>query len=497
MLVLSTISCVYQVEAQESSLVIDAPSSVIEGRTFQVHVTDQNGNPIQGAEVTLSFTIQGEEGKPSAEGVSPPETPTDSNGTTQITAPRIPSGSIIATLTVYKQGYLPGETQILIEKGDFFLDAPYMVIEGTTFPIYVTDDNGNPIQGAEVLFTIPGDQPVVDTYYTDSAGTAQITAPPVQKDTTAMITAWKNDNIDETEILIQNSQGNLALEAPSSVIEGKTFQVRVTDDNGNPIQGAQVTLSIITPPAGDNPGMGEVAMCDPTDNTGTTWITAPTVNNNTVATITASKRGYSPDETDILIVNEEGKKDYQQFFTDYAINQVAEEGMISGKIDVRHPVQQEGLSTMVTTYNTPLSITIESATAEKLSIVVAGPEGTTGKIITVRFGPGTLDDMNNVSVLYDNEFISRVSFDAIFQGGNDTNATAKWTSVLAVDSEGNQTLYCLIRIPHFSEHTITISSIAKVVAAIGGITAVILYITVIGVVALIYVVPIWYFQKKP
>jgi hypothetical protein len=50
----------------------------------------------------------------------------------------------------------------------------------------------------------------------------------------------------------------------------------------------------------------------------------------------------------------------------------------------------------------PLSISLESVSKEKLTFVVNGPEGVFGSILLVRFGAGTLKDMKNITVIYDN-----------------------------------------------------------------------------------------------
>jgi hypothetical protein len=57
---------------------------------------------------------------------------------------------------------------------------------------------------------------------------------------------------------------------------------------------------------------------------------------------------------------------------------------------------------------------------------------------------------------------------------------------------GNNGAQILVSIPHFSEHEITIYSVAgNVVEALGGITAVIVYIAICMVVAAVFVCSIY------
>ena len=111
--------------------------------------------------------------------------------------------------------------------------------------------------------------------------------------------------------------------------------------------------------------------------------------------------------------------------------------------------------------------------------------------------------MENVKVEYNNELISWVDFDTIFNSDQeDTDTTAKWTNVLAINNNGEQIFYILIWIPHFSENTITISS--SVVEALSFITAMILYVTISAIVLFVFLSPMltniihrrMYFKKR-
>ena len=144
-------------------------------------------------------------------------------------------------------------------------------------------------------------------------------------------------------------------------------------------------------------------------------------------------------------------------------------------------------------YSDKLAIDLNSA-EENVSFTVSAEDGTSGTIIVIRIGEGVLSDLDNITVTYDgveiDEIIDIEEFFILEYGSN-----PGWLRLLTTTG-----LYVLARIPHFSDHTITISSVgesvAEVVEAIGGITAVILYITIFAIVAIIYIVPILFVEKK-
>ena len=161
---------------------------------------------------------------------------------------------------------------------------------------------------------------------------------------------------------------------------------------------------------------------------------------------------------------------------------------MAGQVEIHSVEEDEEAVVEIITYN-DVTINIESLTKEQLSFIVNNSEGVGGKIITIRFGPGTLQDMKNISVLYDNQSISWVSFDAIF---TPTSAlmNATWTSVLAIDAEGAEILYLLIWVPHFSEHTISIISFTQLVEAFDIITIAIFYSAISIIVVVFFFSPL-------
>ena len=95
-----------------------------------------------------------------------------------------------------------------------------------------------------------------------------------------------------------------------------------------------------------------------------------------------------------------------------------------------------------------------------------------------------LSDLDSLVVTYDGETIEEFTdveefFD--IQGNTDLG----WLRFLTTTG-----LYVFVRVPHFSEHTITISSVAEssagVVEAIDGVTAIILYVASSAIVFFVF-----------
>jgi hypothetical protein len=368
----------------------------------------------------------------------------------------------------------PSEPQLIIHTSS-------SAVEGTTFWVTITA-NETLIQSATVTFND-------NTYLTNSEGKTQLTAPLVEHDSTFSITATKQGYQSATAPITITNQGN--------IVETGWIYGNVVNTSNASIGDVNVCVilsyenNVIT------------SKCTSTDNNGTYNIS---VSPGTYA-IQAKKEGYATYTVNAVtvqkntghevnfILQHETNGGKNQYLIDYAMNRIIEQGIISGTIDVQSPPQHEGFLTQVSTYNTPVSIHIETITPTTLVFNISAPEGTIGKIITVRFGPGTLDDMKNVTILYDNASIPWVDFDSIFASGNETNDTARWTSVLAIDGNGNEILYCLLWIPHFSTHTISITT-SQIITALSELMAMTLYIVIIVVLAVVTAIPIVRLWRK-
>ncbi|MFH1101397.1 MAG: Ser-Thr-rich GPI-anchored membrane family protein [Methanobacteriota archaeon] len=126
-------------------------------------------------------------------------------------------------------------------------------------------------------------------------------------------------------------------------------------------------------------------------------------------------------------------------------------------------------------------------TKGKISFIVWGDEYTSGKIIAVTIDRSFLDSTKGLTLELDGQPIQMAS--------DVTNFFADTDSAIAlyIITEGLNGTEVLIRVPHYSIHEITIE---QIIAELGGITAVIMYVIIIGVVAVVYVVPIWVLRRK-
>ena len=107
--------------------------------------------------------------------------------------------------------------------------------------------------------------------------------------------------------------------------------------------------------------------------------------------------------------------------------------------------------------------------------------------------------MKNITVIYDNESIPWVDFDTLFEvlPENESNTSATWTSALVIDRNGAEVLYCFIRIPHYSQHSITIQSTGSlVIQGIGGVLAIVVFIAVVCLLGVVYFIPYFLVRKS-
>ena len=122
---------------------------------------------------------------------------------------------------------------------------------------------------------------------------------------------------------------------------------------------------------------------------------------------------------------------------------------------------------------------------------MSGDEYISGKTIAINVDQDMFDINGNIDIKYDGENVKIADDIYDILNPNDDGSHSEY--LITIGAEG---IKLLISIPHFSEHTITISSVAEVVDALGGPAAVILYITVFAIVAIIYIAPIIFVEKK-
>ena len=132
---------------------------------------------------------------------------------------------------------------------------PTSVTAGTALPqvtVHATDSLGNPVSGAVVTLSVAGGGTVAgDTATTDADGDATFDGATIDQAGTYTLTASSGSvSVSSTKTLTVNPGAVFGLTfttQPSGAVAGRTlptFVVRATDVYGNPVPGANVTLSL-------------------------------------------------------------------------------------------------------------------------------------------------------------------------------------------------------------------------------------------------------------
>ena len=164
---------------------------------------------------------------------------------------------------------------------------PSSVIENESFTVTVTS-GGIAVENAEIEF-------VGETYYTDEDGTALVKAPLVDSDISHNLYVTSEGYADATSSILVLDNGSssddllLQIASVPSVLEGDSFDVKVADGNGTPVDGATVEF------------LGEPFISD------NGWVTlvAPLVLSDSYFDIAASLEGYVDGSAQVLVLNNE------------------------------------------------------------------------------------------------------------------------------------------------------------------------------------------------
>ncbi len=119
----------------------------------------------------------------------------------------------------------------------------------------------------------------------------------------------------------------------------------------------------------------------------------------------------------------------------------------------------------------------------KVSLIVSGDEHGGGKTIAITVDPSLFENAKDIVVKYDGEPISMADNITDVLNPNDDGSHAEYLITF-----GANATEILISIPHFSEHEITIYSVAgAVVNTFGGVNAVLTYVAICAVAAVLFV----------
>ena len=160
-----------------------------------------------------------------------------------------------------------------------------------------------------------------------------------------------------------------------------------------------------------------------------------------------------------------------------SIDDAINKGDVGGEVII-----EKNLESDLVVYNNRLSINEFNVERNRVSLRINGDENITGKTLVINVEEGVFENPDKMVVKYDGETIKIA--DDIDDVLNPDDDGSHPEYLITHGANGTQ---IVVSIPHFSEHEITIYSVAEVVELLGGITAVILYIVICAVAAIVFV----------
>jgi protocatechuate 3,4-dioxygenase beta subunit len=356
------------------------------------------------------------------------------------------------------------------------ITTPASVMEGASFPVTITA-LGDPVNHALVSFQ-------ETTLFTNATGMVAFIAPQVQSTRLIALSAQHTgyQSIATTIMVIDVEE----LEEEKGWIYGW-----VANTSGAYLEDARVCLFLSEEQT--------TMRCAFTDDQGRyTFQVSPGT-----YTVEASKYGYeTATQTDVEVLQNHAVETnifLQRIMVENPvppanenrdlIEAVIDAGIanekISGELDVTLAAEQYNL----TLYNEALSAAVAIMNQSEVTIQVSATD-LPGTILAVRlYGQENLSD---IAVTMDGESIPQVGFSEIFEMDDTTAVYAR-----VIDTTGEDTItYCLVYLPHFSDHEISIKTILHQIEVFGGILAIITFIVVAGIAGFILLVPIISIERK-
>jgi len=313
------------------------------------------------------------------------------------------------------------------------------IIEQEEFSITVIA-GGSYVKGASVDF---------DGYsaLTDESGAASFTAPEVEGDTVFVLSAKKQDYLStEESIIIHNTIEEIE---PFGWIFGSVYS-----DDGKNILGVEVCASRIGVSSSD------CALTQEQDGTIYYYLLLPPG----TYSLQASKTGYVTKTISKILVGD--REAIQADFIleetgtpadnqDSYIDDIIEEGLVGAEIRIG---KQTGSTVKYYSYET-ISVDIDTPTDTSIELTISAEDNTSGKIFITSI-ENTVFSSSELELLFDGQEIQEISVDDLATLQDSENP------VYAIyQAEGEDTIV-YVYVPHFSTHTITISSIIKTVSII-------------------------------
>ncbi|MCX6665601.1 MAG: PQQ-binding-like beta-propeller repeat protein [Euryarchaeota archaeon] len=338
---------------------------------------------------------------------------------------------------------------------------------GKPFPVIITDkQTGEATAGAEVTFN-EYIQP------TDVYGKVSFTAPNVTSNMVYTITASKEGYQPASmpiTILYQQEEND----------QQEWIYGLVLDSSRNPLSGVSICAILEE--------TGVTVKCEQTDNAGNYVFPIPPG----TYTVTANKEGYEPAIKQNKVVPENKAVDANFVLTpkqqesasqvndpitasvESFIQEKSSLGIVTARIDFK---KQENT---IVSYDTRIHIEPFMKTDETVSFTVGADDGTQGTFIVVHIDGDVFSNSNNIDLTYDGEKLPQeLDVTTFFDTQQNTEP-----AYLLMTSTASGDQFAFVRIPHFSTHTITISSIVDV---FGGPIGVLFYLAIAVIVALLFI----------
>lgn len=217
-----------------------------------VLVTDKQGNAVSGQTMTFSATN-------GATVIATGTTDARGSMTAQVTSLTAGVSTVTATVNGSSQHldltFVADSSSEQIAAGDLKVTADNAVANGTasnTVQVRVTDASGNPINAAEVDFTASNGAIMAASALTTADGSVLVSVTSL-KAGDSTITASINGSSQSVVVTFigddgtaQIAAGDMTVSADNAIADGSAsnqVQVKVTDANGNPITGQDVSFS--------------------------------------------------------------------------------------------------------------------------------------------------------------------------------------------------------------------------------------------------------------
>ena len=188
---------------------------------YSVNVTDENGNPVSGARI--SMTVDGKE--------------KEMGGSNGYYSAYAEAGTYTVTLAV-PRGFTAKTTTFRLTEKNPSVSIKLNTIEKLTYTVIVTDSDGKVLEGAEVYFNDAAGE-LLTSAVTDASGKVEITT---SKDT-YNVSVVKEGYISDAVTLTPEAK-----DATVALVEGTdentaVYTVNAVDYFGDPISGMKVTFS--------------------------------------------------------------------------------------------------------------------------------------------------------------------------------------------------------------------------------------------------------------